>query len=402
MITVNDCLKLPVFSNSTVVAGSSGLNRFVSTVSTIEICDDIEKVSNLIRGHELIVTALASIRDNVEKQYLLIRSLAESSAAGIVLFYLGSYFNELPKEALDIANELSLPIIIIPPEEVNITYADVISSVMEIIIKNQISDSVLREMENNYISAVLQGNEYQAAFLAKKLYLNIDKICGMCIFENVPYEYCSTISHQFYEMGVGCVFSVIEKRIVFLLYISSQKNIVLDNFYEKFRLLFSDLNITEAFTFFSVDTSGIYSFDNLYKNYCEVNEYLRIVFPHKKVFTHYDITFVRNCLDIIHHNCKYYDNKLNFYTLLDNSYENELMQTLSIYLLDAGMNALETSKLLFVHNNTIQYRLRKIKELLNISLSDVSEISIISTSLAIKRILEGSDNFNTSSTLETQ
>ena len=51
----------------------------------------------------------------------------------------------------------------------------------------------------------------------------------------------------------------------------------------------------------------------------------------------------------------------------------ELMHTLCTYLLDAQRDLQKTSELLFVHRNTVKYRLKRISEILGCDLSIYDE-----------------------------
>ena len=80
----------------------------------------------------------------------------------------------------------------------------------------------------------------------------------------------------------------------------------------------------------------------------------------------------------------YYD----FLTPLETHRDNSLADTLAVYILDANQSVSKTAALTFSHTNTVQYRLRKSKELLNIDLSDMSKIMFVAHALAIRRILQ--------------
>ena len=58
-ITVNDCLKLPILSKATVVAGEGGLNRIVSGISVLETSNIIfDEYSYKSLGGELVALDL--------------------------------------------------------------------------------------------------------------------------------------------------------------------------------------------------------------------------------------------------------------------------------------------------------------------------------------------------------
>lgn len=67
----------------------------------------------------------------------------------------------------------------------------------------------------------------------------------------------------------------------------------------------------------------------------------------------------------------------------------DLMRTLCVYLLDAQADLLKASKLLFVHRNTVKYRLKKISELLCCELGDDDECFTYYLSCIAWRLING-------------
>lgn len=68
--------------------------------------------------------------------------------------------------------------------------------------------------------------------------------------------------------------------------------------------------------------------------------------------------------------------------------EQSLLQTLSVYL-ETHCQISETAKRLFVHRNTVVYRLEKCEELLGKSLKDPETTLQIRLALRIKSLLNG-------------
>ena len=76
------------------------------------------------------------------------------------------------------------------------------------------------------------------------------------------------------------------------------------------------------------------------------------------------------------------------------SYDKEnhtnLVDTLEIYLLE-NQNSSSAAKKLFVHRNTMAYRINKIKQLLNFDFSDTEKLLRLQIGIRIMRLLRGSD-----------
>lgn len=130
-VTVADCLKLPALREATLVAGSKGLDRSVSSVSVLEWPDTSRLSDEIIVGNELIISAFIVIKDDVEQQCAVLRRLHTLGSAGVVLFYVGVFIPEISPVLMDTADELSFPLIVMPIGRMDFRYSDVITDVVE-------------------------------------------------------------------------------------------------------------------------------------------------------------------------------------------------------------------------------------------------------------------------------
>ena len=73
----------------------------------------------------------------------------------------------------------------------------------------------------------------------------------------------------------------------------------------------------------------------------------------------------------------------------DSTIQEDLLATLSVYLLDAQANVSRTAELLYLHKNTVKYRLHKINSLLGYLVTKMPESNQLYTALAVRRLLDG-------------
>ena len=147
-VTVNDILKLPCMNGAKVAGGAGGLTRALSSVTVLEFSDpnDLQKeiLSNIdFYGSELIITAFANIPDNVEMQCANIRRLAEVGEAGMILFYVGIIMPEVDPALIKLADELDFVLIIMPENRYDLYYSEVITEVMEAIVRDQFEKTAI-------------------------------------------------------------------------------------------------------------------------------------------------------------------------------------------------------------------------------------------------------------------
>ena len=117
--------------------------------------------------------------------------------------------------------------------------------------------------------------------------------------------------------------------------------------------------------------------------------YTESIFPYKRVFSKYELVLAANCISIQMQGGKvrksYTDLLLPFRKEGDNKAK-QLLDTLETFVLDAGMNASKTSEFLGIHTNTVQYRLKKINDMLGVDITANRVIPGLTLALALRRI----------------
>ena len=154
--------------------------------------------------------------------------------------------------------------------------------------------------------------------------------------------------------------------------------------------LFSKLKENRSARIFHVTgISGIEGAGDAYKLINESWTFAQNVFPYKRVFTKYELTLVNNCINIQIQGGFVYK---NYAELLEPFRQNggskaqQLLETLETFVLDAGMSTSKTAQIMDVHTNTVQYRLKKINELLGVEVTGSRTLPGLTMSLALKRL----------------
>ncbi|WP_165445296.1 helix-turn-helix domain-containing protein [Bacilliculturomica massiliensis] len=121
----------------------------------------------------------------------------------------------------------------------------------------------------------------------------------------------------------------------------------------------------------------------------ETEPFIQLIFPYKKSFSKYELALASNCVNI---SLKGGSVKKNYLDLLKpfktagESKSRQLMETLETFVLDAGLNTAKTSRLMEIHSNTVQYRLKRIKEILGVDITGNTIVPGLMIALAIARI----------------
>lgn len=126
--------------------------------------------------------------------------------------------------------------------------------------------------------------------------------------------------------------------------------------------------------------------------YQMINEawpFMQYIFPNKKSFTKFELALAGNCINISLKGGtikKYYMDLLSALRKPGDNKGRQLLETLEIFVLDAGMKTVTTAKIMSLHSNTIQYRLKRIKEILGIDILEATVIPGLIIALALERI----------------
>ena len=141
--------------------------------------------------------------------------------------------------------------------------------------------------------------------------------------------------------------------------------------------------------------TGLGSLEDAADGFSLINEtwsFVESVFPYKRVFSKYEMVLVSNCINIQFqggHIKKNYVSLLEpFMTEVGENKARQLIDTLETFILDAGMNSSKTARYMDIHTNTVQYRLKRINEILGAEITGNRVVPGLTIALALQR-LEG-------------
>ena len=138
--------------------------------------------------------------------------------------------------------------------------------------------------------------------------------------------------------------------------------------------------------------NGMDSIEAATDAYQMINEawpFMQYIFPHKKSFTKFELALAGNCISISLKGGvikKYYMDLLAPFRRTGDYKSRQLLETLETFVLDSGMKTTLTAKLMSLHSNTIQYRLKRIRDILGIDIMETTVIPGLIVALALERI----------------
>lgn len=129
-ITIQEALRLPVMSETKLVAGLDGLGNEIKWVTIVEVIEDISR----FQEGEFLITTGFGLLDNEQKRAHFLALLANRKLSGVAI-YTGFYLHEIPETFIEVANEAKLPIIEIPT---NINFSALTRAILEQIVNKQL------------------------------------------------------------------------------------------------------------------------------------------------------------------------------------------------------------------------------------------------------------------------
>lgn len=116
---------------------------------------------------------------------------------------------------------------------------------------------------------------------------------------------------------------------------------------------------------------------------------VQLLLPCKSIFDMHDLHFAESCMQILEMGEPTLSRWLYPLRVLRESGNYEvLIQTLSVFLLDAGSNLQKTADIMFLHKNTIKYRMGRIREIFGCNFLQMPLAAALYAAVALQRLLD--------------
>ncbi|WP_432661923.1 PucR family transcriptional regulator [Wukongibacter baidiensis] len=377
-VTVKKILKLDIFKSVEGIAGETGLNKIIKRVSVIDCPVDEELLdNNIVVQGDFFISNFFVVKDSVDDMVKMVKFLVQSKSSGICI--LNQYIDKLPKEVVDVANENSYPIFLI---DMDIPYADIIRDIMEVIIQNK--EDTINEMKIDNILN-LEKDENQIERIAYEINNNFIENIATIYIKDFPYD---RKNHYFIE-DINSIkyYSALKYRNGILIILSFDKN-------NKKHINNQFNSIIKQFR--SIHEESIIGISNTYNKLGK----LRNCIIESLVSCNFSEIFNRNIV---------YYKELGIYKLLalltdkveleefynkiilplkkyDEKYNSDLLETAIKFIANDG-DYKKIANAMFQHENTIRYRITKIKQILDMEDKNIEFYSQLYIAIKIHIIL---------------
>lgn len=398
-ISIREILRIEELGSIKIIAGHQGLDKPVEYVNVM----DTSNIADWLKGKELLLICGAFKSDlNIYKNIIKIAANKNVTAIGTKF---AKCFEHIPTEMINQANEYNLPLLDIPAE---FSWTDIMAPVYDAIIRKK-----TKAMErHDFLYDLLYGNIQSKELIVNKgenFGLNFNPFYSIAIYsinkkgmeDNVNFFNSKDVANMLDKIeyltnknNFNCV-SIRKNHSLITMFPANTINNVTE--FKKFiSNILPLIDYNDNTLLISVGISGIYPIEKIHVAYKEALDAVKLSGMTKS-------------------NCNITDfNKLGLYRLLasiDNDKETwdflsktivplirydkenltKYVSTLEAFL-EYGIK--EGSKTLYIHPNTLRYRLKKIEEITGKSLDDYNDSLDLQIGLKLNDLL----NKKTSST----
>ncbi|WP_404328580.1 PucR family transcriptional regulator [Mesobacillus maritimus] len=150
-----ELLSVPLLKEMKLIAGDSGKDREITTINMMDAPDIIP----FLNQNEFLVTTAYHVKDHPDRLMELINAMANRGCAALGI-KTKRFLQEVPKEALILANELSLPIIELP---LDLSLGEIVNHTLRAILDHRAAEfSSALEVHKQFTRIIMQGKGINA------------------------------------------------------------------------------------------------------------------------------------------------------------------------------------------------------------------------------------------------
>lgn len=404
-IMVKDILKLESLKDMKIVGGEAGVEKCIEWIYVAECFEDPLEGIKWLQGGEIVFITGVGMKGDISALTKLIEGISEKKGVGLIV-NIGKYINSIPNESIEIANKLQIPIFTLPWE---VKLVEVSQEISNAIILSRIEENSM----NHFLSNILFGNEdLEPNIIQKANYFGYNlegKLC-ICIIHIDEFEKflsLKEVEEHNSASKIKLVFRKIVKGIFekyalklptidheeeIILFYRAEENsmnrfekalkeiqetlkarvnglsvsIGIGSPYEELKMMKQSLKEAKL----AVESGKCQGLNNTIRKYRDSGIY-RLLFnvEKKEVLENY-------CFDILG-------------PILENANGKEMLLTeiLEMYLSE-NCNITSTAEKLFMHRNTLKYRIKKIEQVLNCDLRNFEECLKVKMAICANKVLK--------------
>ncbi|OOM80250.1 purine catabolism regulatory protein [Clostridium puniceum] len=404
-ILVKDILKLKSLKEMELVGGSIGLEKCIEWIYVSECLEDPLEGIKWLQGGEIVIITGVGIKSDINVLTKLIEGISEKNGAALIV-NVGKYIREIPDGAIKIADKFQIPLFTLPWE---VRLVEVSKEISNTIILARIEEKFMNDFLNNILFGQIDlGINIKEK--ANYFGYNLQGKCCICIVKINGFKEFAKAKKLYDEISIAKVKLVLRKLVQDILEKYSLKVPIIDNEEEIIFLNRSEENsmnrlnkalkdvqevIGKRMNGISINVGIGNGYEDLSLMKDSFNE-AKIVIESLKCegvsqaikrysdIGIYSLIFNIENKKILENYCKQVIGPILEKTKRNK--ETSLVEILDTYLIE-NCNLTIAAEKLYLHRNTLTYRIKKIEQLLNCNLHNFEDCLRIKMALYISKML---------------
>ncbi|MEA5009027.1 PucR family transcriptional regulator [Clostridium tyrobutyricum] len=384
-----------------LVAGKNGLDRVIKWVHFMENPEYID----WLKGGELILITgvLMDMDQDMNTLLKLITDLNFKNASGLVI-NIGPYIDKTPLEAIKLADSLDFPIFELPFE---LRLIDISQSICKAIFLNRIEQESMNSFMKNILSGDLECNEETVNRAMFYGYNSSKRYCSFVVSVNNFTKFAMNNGiwdeeivfrtvQQINQVIVNIMnrynentIRISENNIIIIMIpveqeIEKKMNNIAEEIIKNIHSRIKGLKISIGIGTYC---SELGKFKESIDNAKKALKILKVTKDKSYICNYNDIGVYRLLFEIdnMQEMKKFYYEVLGKLVEYDKKNTTKLVRTLNEYI-KQNCNLIKTANVLFIHKNTLKYRIKRIEEILDCDLKDMENLLNFSIAFKIKNL----------------
>lgn len=396
MFQCKDLFKLPSLSKMKIIAGNKGLHKIIRWSYKAESIH----LAKWVHGGELLIVSKMVIHEKNFNLYNFLKEAISLNISGALLLIGPNYIEQIPQSVIDLSNQKHFPLFLIPWDTPLVDIFEELGHAIASInlINDKHKDLLFSIIFNTNLSLdylKYQSQEVNFSFDGYLQFFEINFLLpqseNAIILNDVDKDtICQFIHTLFENEHIPILSSSYTKNIIALINVNNTSLNTLNTLFPQI-LNYIKENYPNYIVNIGIGTRQK-SLEKYKLSYEQASKCINLAIKQKQknmIYYYEQLGLYQLFYDI--NNKTLLENFVHniLYSLMayDKKYNTNLIQTLEVYL-NKNCNLNQTAEILFIHRNTIKYRLQRIEEITNTSLDDAFTRLNFFNAILIKKFLQ--------------
>lgn len=396
MFQCKDLFKLPSLSKMKIIAGNKGLHKIIRWSYKAESIH----LAKWVHGGELLIVSKMVIHEKDFNLYNFLKEAISLNISGALLLIGPNYIEQIPQSVIDLSNQKHFPLFLIPWDTPLVDIFEELGHAIASInlINDKHKDLLFSIIFNTNLSLdylKYQSQEVNFPFDGYLQFFEINFLLpqseNAIILNDVDKDtICQFIHTLFENEHIPILSSSYTKNIIALINVNNTSLDTLNTLFPQI-LNYIKENYPNYIVNIGIGTRQK-SLEKYKLSYEQASKCINLAIKQKQknmIYYYEQLGLYQLFYDI--NNKTLLENFVHniLYSLMayDKKYNTNLIQTLEVYL-NKNCNLNQTAETLFIHRNTIKYRLQRIEEITNTSLDDAFTRLNFFNAILIKKFLQ--------------